>query len=33
MVYAYWDNRKPQSAGRQFGINAINFDANGWPYF
>lgn len=32
MVYHYWDARKPESAGTQFGINYIDWDAAGWPY-
>jgi arabinan endo-1,5-alpha-L-arabinosidase len=31
MLYHYWDTRYPESTGRVFGINAINFDSNGWP--
>ena len=32
MLYHYWDLRKPESAGTQFGINWIDWDANHWPY-
>lgn len=32
MVYHYWDARKGEVAGTQFGINYIDWDASGWPY-
>jgi arabinan endo-1,5-alpha-L-arabinosidase len=31
MLYHYWDTRYPESRGRVFGINHIQFDGSGWP--